>query len=114
MLHTGMWAVGRWCRTVVRKLLQRRLITGRSCFPIRLTRTIDLRHENPTVRVTDEIELTSPAVRVKRMAIGTDHQTAYVAACNIYQDSVLEPWTDLDESVDQLNRDRRVVITREF
>lgn len=114
ILHTGMWTVGRWCRTVVRKLLQRRLITGRSRFPVRLTRTIELRHDSPMVRIADEIELTSPAVRVKQMAIGTDHQTAYVAACNIYQDSVLEPWTNLDEYVDRLNRDRRVVITREF
>ncbi len=114
ILHTGMWAVGRWCRTAVRKLLQRRLITGRHHFPIGLTRTVELRPKAPTVRVTDEIELMSPAVCVQRMAVGTDHQAAYVAACGVYQDSVLEPWTDLSEHVEMLNRDRRVVIVREF
>ena len=114
ILHTGMWTVGRWCRTVVRKLLQRRLITGRNHVPIRLTRTIELRPESPTVRITDEIELTSPALHVKRLAIGTDHQAAYVAACNIYQDSVLEPWTDLTDYVETLNRHRQVVVVREF
>ncbi len=114
ILHTGMWTVGRWCRTAVRKLLQRRLITGRNHLPIRLTRIIQLRSGSPAVRITDEIELTSPAVRVKRMAIGTDHQAAYVAACGVYQDSVLEPWTDLAEHVEALNRDRRVVVVREF
>lgn len=114
ILHTGMWTVGRWCRTAVRKLLQRRLITGRNRVPIRLTRTITLRPGSPAVRITDQIELTSPTVRVKRLAIGTDHQTAYVAACNIYQDSVLEPWTDLAEYVETLNRDRRVVVVRDF
>lgn len=114
ILHTGMWALGRWCRTAVRTLLQRRLITGRSRFPIRLARTVELRPGSPTVRITDEIELMSPAVRVKRMAIGTDHQTAYVAACNVYQDSALEPWTDLAEHVERLNHDRHVVIVREL
>ena len=114
ILHTGMWAVGRWCRTAVRKLLQRRLITGRSRFPIQFTRVIELRAKAPTVRVTDEIELMSPAIRVQRLAIGTDHQAAYVAACNVYQDSVLEPWTDLANHVETLNRDRKTVIVREF
>ena len=114
ILHTGMWAVGRWCRTAVRKLLQRRLITGRNRFPIQFSRTIELRSESPTVRVSDEIQLMSPAVRVQRMAIGTDHQAAYVAACNVYQDSVLESWTDLAEHVEALNQNRRVVIVREF
>ena len=114
ILHTGMWAIGRWCRTIVRRLLQRRLITGRNRFPIQFSRTIELRSESPTVRITDEIQLMSPAVRVKRMAIGTDHQAAYVAACNVYQDSVLESWTDLAEHVESLNQNRRVVIVREF
>jgi hypothetical protein len=114
VLHTGMWAAGRWCRTAVRRLLQRRLITGRSRFPIRLTRTIELTPGTPAVQVTDDIELMSPAVRVQRLAVGTDHQAAYVAACGVYQDSVLEPWTDLAAHVDELNRDRRVVIVRKF
>ncbi len=114
ILHTGMWAVGRWCRTAVRKLLQRRLITGRNRFPIQLTRTIELGPGNVPVQVTDEIELTRPAVRVRRMAVGTDHQAAYVAASGVYQDSVLEPWTDLSEHVDTLNRERRVAIRREL
>ena len=114
ILHLGMWAAGRWCRTLVRKLLQRRLITGRNELPLRLTRTIQLQSDRPQIRVTDEIALSSPAIRLARMAIGTDHQTAYVAACGLYQDSVLEPWTDLNDHVEALNRDRRVVIRRDF
>ncbi len=114
ILHTGMWAVGRWCRTVVRRLLQRRLITGRNRFPIRLKRTIQLHPDSSAVQVTDELELTSPAVHVQRMADGTDHQAAYVAACGVYQDSVLQPWTDLAGQVERLNRERRVVIVRKL
>ena len=37
-----------------------------------------------------------------------------VAATGVYQDAVLHPWTDLDNYVESLNRDRRVTIVREF
>lgn len=114
ILHAGMWLVGRWFRTTVRRLLQRRLITGRRPLPIRLDRTIEILEGSPSLRVTDAVELTSPAINIRRMAFGTDHQAAYVAACGVYQDSVLQPWTELAEQVETLNRDRRVVIVREL
>jgi hypothetical protein len=47
------------------------------------------------------------------MAYGTDHQTDYVAACGVYQDSVLQPWTDLNAYVAELNERRSVTIVRE-
>jgi hypothetical protein len=66
------------------------------------------------LRVTDTIRLTDRRARVRRMSIGADHQSAYVAASGVYQDAVLTPWTDLAEHVDRLNRDRAVTIVREF
>ena len=162
VLHVGMWLAGRWCRTLVRRLLQRRLITGRRPAPIRLTRTFSWlfaasrsrlpsgtteelpgrevlpsrevlpgRQDLPAagideaansspgtlcwvLRVTDVIELCDPQLVVRRMAFGTDHQMAYVAASGVYQDSVLHPWTDLSEKVGELNAQRRVVVEREL
>jgi hypothetical protein len=119
LLHAGMCSVGRFCRTLVRRVLQRRLITGRRECPIRLTRSFELLPGGdasgcPTLRVEDTIELESPAVRVRRMAFGTDHQTAYVAASGVYQEGVLAPWVDLARHVDELNARRRVTIVREF
>jgi hypothetical protein len=118
MFHTGMWLVGRWCRGLVRRVLQRRLITHRRAAPVRLTRSFDLLPGEgdgaPALRVTDLIELTDPEVRVKRMAFGTDHQVAYVAACGVYQRSVLHPWTDLADRVHELNEQRRLTIVRRF
>ena len=186
LLHLGMWLAGRWCRTLVRRLLQRRLITGRHPAPIRLTRTftwLPLSHRErdgvrgPTkdqpfsadgvteppndpgscatgsasacvgssfpgieagtgkasgtlrieagtgkasgtlgwaLRVTDLIELGDPRLIVRRMAFGTDHQMAYVAASGVYQESVLRPWTDLAEKIAELNAERRVVVERQF
>ncbi len=41
VFHLGMVTVGRWCRSLVRRLLQRRLIVGRRECPVRLTRTFE-------------------------------------------------------------------------
>ena len=125
IFHLGMEFVGRWCRHLVRRVLQRRLITNRHACPIELKRTLELLPElspeanpagttPPTLRVTDTIRLTSPKVHVRRMSYGTDHQVAYVAAANIYQDAVLRPWYELAIHVDELNRHREVTIVRQF
>jgi hypothetical protein len=118
VFHVGMWVVGRWCRALVRRLLQWLVITGRRPCPMHLTRTFEFLPEGdpgrPRLRVTDSIELTSPWIKVRRMAFGTDHQAAYVAASGVYQDSVLRPWTDLAEHVEELNARRQVTVVREF
>ncbi len=119
ILHLGMCTFGRWCRTLVRRTLQRRLITGRSLAPIRLTRRFDFlapakTDGGPTLRVADTIELTSPKIRVARMAFGTDCEAAYVAASGGYREEILEPWTDLGGYLDQLNASRRVTIVRQW
>lgn len=117
LFHLGMWAVGRWCRTLVRRILQRRLITGRCECPIRLTRTFEFMPGDETqrpgnLRVTDQIELADPAIRIQRMSFSTDLEGAYVAASQVYQDAVLQPWTHLDEYVGELNERRRTTIVR--
>ncbi len=119
VFHVGMSTVGRCCRTLVRRMLQRRLITGRDHCPVRLTRSLEFLPRDgstsgPSLRVCDTIELTDSRTRVKRMSFGTDHQSVYVAAANVYQESVLAPWTDLDAKVDELNTHRRVKVVREF
>lgn len=119
VLHLGMYTVGRWCRTLVRRLLQRRLITGVRPAPIHLTRKFEFLPQReafggPGLRVTDTIELSSRRLRVRRMFFGTDHESAYVAASGLYQDAALEPWTDLAPYIDELNAERRVVIVREL
>jgi len=124
VFHLGMISVGRHCRTFVRRLLQRWLITGRRRCPIHHTRHIQWLAERPgsqpggsdcpRLRVTDTIELRDRRLHVKRMALGADMQTAYVAACGVYQPSTLLPWTDLVDHVEQLNRERRVTVVREW
>ena len=119
LFYAGMWIVGRWCRTWVRRVLQRRLITGRRECPVRLKRTFEFLPQRklpggPSLRVADTIELTDAKTQIRRMAFGTDHQAAYVAASGVYQESVLRPWTDLQTYVAELNAKRRVTVVREL
>ncbi len=117
VFYIGLALIGRWRRTLVRKLLQRRLITGQRPAPVRLCRKLSFFRDEQgrtRLRVEDTIELTRRGVRARRMSFGTDHQAAYVAASDVYQDSVLRPWTDLDEYVAELNEQRVVTVRREF
>lgn len=112
VLHLGMATIGRWCRTLVRRALQRRLITGRRKCPIRLTRSFTISAEG--LRVVDRIELLDRSLQVKRMSFAADLQAAYVAAAYAYQPSSLQPWTDLQAYVAELNERREATIVRSF
>lgn len=108
---------GRWLRSAVRWLLQKRLITGRRPCPAQLSRTIEfvsMPGGRSRLRITDCVRLSDPRLTVRRMSLGVDHQSAYVAASGVYQESVLESWTHLDEHVATLNVDRQVTIVREL
>ncbi|OYV89209.1 MAG: hypothetical protein B7Z73_07050, partial [Planctomycetia bacterium 21-64-5] len=111
MFHLVMCLVGRWWRTPVRRLLQQRLITGRRVGPVRHTRRFEFDAAGDC-RVTDRIELLDDSLRVRRMALASDLQAAYVAAANVYQEGVVQPWTDLSHCCDRLNRDRQAVVVR--
>lgn len=113
LFHILMCCIGRWCRSFVRRLLQRRLITGRRTCPVRHARRFEFDAAGGC-RVIDHIELLDDTLQVRRMAFAGDLQATYVAAANVYQESVLRPWTDLSGDVDALNRTRRVVIVREL
>lgn len=116
IFHLAMISLGRWGRGLVRRLLQRRLIAPRSACPVRLTRRFEFigdgAKKTVACRVTDHIELLDSRLVVRRMSFTSDLQAAYTAAAHIYQESVLEPWTDLAAQLDELNQRRRITIVR--
>ncbi|MBX7168265.1 MAG: hypothetical protein K1X74_18150 [Pirellulales bacterium] len=112
LLRGFMLTVGRFGRSFVRKLLQRRLITRRQVAPIQLMRRFEFRRG--LLRVIDTIQLHAPRARVRRMSFGTDHESTYVAATGVYQDAALLPWHDLSSYVERLNAERVVTVVREF
>jgi len=105
--------LGRWCRGLVRALLQRRLITGRRPFPARWTRIVDLLARGG-LRVRDTLTLEDPRLQIQRLSLASDLQTAYVAASQIYQESVLENWTDFSEAISSWNQRREIAFDRSW
>ncbi|MDA7978064.1 MAG: hypothetical protein MPJ50_04760 [Pirellulales bacterium] len=124
ILHLGMVTLGRFCRTLVRRLLQKRVITGRREAPLVLTRTFEIvRSQGQALdepgatfhrlRVVDRIELTHPKVFVRRMSFGVGFEAAYVAASGVYRADQLRPWPELPAEMAELNAWRHVEIIRE-
>ena len=117
VFRLGLLLVGRFCRTLIRRLLQRRLITGRRSAPIRFQRRFEWTPatapgEVGQWKVIDELELLDPRLTVRRLCWGVDHESAYVAASRVYQASVLQPWTDHAEQLESLNHTRRLRLVR--
>lgn len=113
VFHLGMVCFGRGCRGLVRRVLQWRLIVAPRACPVRLTRRLEFSMgETAVCRLIDQVELLDPRLVIRRMSFASDLQSAYTAAANVYQESVLAPWTDLHDAVDELNRRRQVTIVR--
>lgn len=118
-LHLGMITAGRWARTLVRRLLQRRAITARRRLPIVLTRRCQWLPSDDgrgvVFRVCDTLELRAAPVRVRRVAFAGEYEAAYVAAASPYQHGLLLPWTELaGDDVQRLNAQRRIELVRQW
>ncbi|MBX7071759.1 MAG: hypothetical protein K1X71_01315 [Pirellulales bacterium] len=110
VFRAGMLTLGRWARDVVRRLLQRRAITGRKIAPLRVTRRFEW---GDRLRIIDTIELMDRKRRLRRMHLGVDHHTGYTAAAGAHQQASLAVWRDLSDRLSELHATGRVTIIRE-
>lgn len=108
-LRAFMLTVGRFAANLVRRLLQKILITGKTRTAIRFRRRIRFAEEQ--IEIEDELEL-PPGVELEALAFASDATSIYVANGNAYQRSVLLPWTDLRDRLEALHRTRRLVVRR--
>lgn len=83
---------GRFFPNLLRKLLQKILITGKQRSELKFERTISF--SDDSITIFDRF----PAGKFKQLSIGSDATSIYVAASNVYQDSILQPWLHADES----------------
>jgi hypothetical protein len=109
LLRLFMLTIGRWAANMVRRVLQKILITGRTRTAIGFRRRI--RFDSQSVEIEDEIELPS-GVEMDGLAFASDATSIYVANSNAYQASVLKPWFDLRDRLGTLNRERRLLVRR--
>jgi hypothetical protein len=87
LFRMGMLTVGRFNANLVRRTLQKILITGKPTTAWEVTRTIEFAADEVTVE--DRIPLSCPLIE---LAAGSDATSIYVANSNVFQESVLCPW----------------------
>jgi hypothetical protein len=105
--------LGRMFPGLVRKLLQRALITGRKVAPYRFERTIAWSAEG-AVEVRDVVTKAPDAPEIQRMLASTDATSIYVATSNLWQDASREAWTELPDLASDLQARGRGEVTRRW
>lgn len=99
--------VGRLHPDLVRRSLQKILITGKPRSEVRFSRRVVL--EERCVTIYDTVDLSAVDFDLRRLSRGSDATSIYVANSNTYQDSVVLPWTHLSsKEVSHLNQKRKV------
>lgn len=108
-LRGVMYTVGRFFPNLIRRLLQRVLITGKSVAPFKLKRTF-VWDENELV-VEDELSA-DDWDNVLRVALGTDQTSIYVVMSRTFQTGQLQPWRDLSEQIGNLKPGDKLKLSR--
>jgi hypothetical protein len=101
-------SVGRGNADLVRRTLQKILIVGKPFTEIGFRR--EVRFEEDRISIVDSLDASKTSERYRRLVTGSDATSIYVANSNTFQESVLEPWTDLSEHVAALNQRRHLVL----
>ena len=103
--------LGRVAPDLLRRLLQRILITGKRPVPIRFERRIDW--SGDALEIRDRLEASPAEVRaLERLWASSDATSIYGAASNLWQAASLQRWETLDEAVGELRTRGRVEIRR--
>ncbi|MEO1590514.1 MAG: hypothetical protein AAFU71_04380 [Cyanobacteria bacterium J06632_22] len=111
ILRVVMLTVGRFFPNLIRKLLQKMLITGKTEAPFRFKR--QLSWQGNQWQVQDELT----AERwdsVMTAGIGADQTSIYVVMSRTYQPGQLQPWQDLTPQVRQLSPGQSLKLERQL
>jgi hypothetical protein len=111
ILRVVMLTFGRFFPNLIRKLLQKILITGKQEAPFRFRR--QFRWENNQWHITDELSASSWK-EVVSAGIGGDQTSIYVVMSRTFQRGQLQSWFDLTEQIKTLNADQTLKIERHF
>ncbi len=111
ILRIVMLSVGRFFPNLIRKLLQKLLITGKKSTGFKFQRR--LQWQNGHWQVIDE--LSSPTWdKVISGGIGGDQTSIYVVMSRTFQAGQLQPWLDLTTKIQQLSDGQKLYLKRDF
>jgi len=91
LLRVWCFLIGRFNANLTRSLVQKIAITGKPKTRYRFQREIEILPDR--IRVTDRLD---PGIPFKRLSIGSDATSIYVANSLTYQESRLCPWQHAD------------------
>lgn len=111
VLRGLMFTVGRFFPDLIRKLLQKLLITGKKAAPLKFTRS--LQWVNDRLKVSDELSASSWE-GVREVGIGALQTSIYVVMSRTYQAGQLQPWLDLTDKVRTLKDGDPLKVERTF
>lgn len=111
LLRALMLTVGRFFPNLVRKLLQKLLITGKKSAPLRFTRR--LAWQGSKLKVNDEL-IADSWQRVEQVGIGPAQTSIYVVMSRTWQTGQLQPWLDLSKAASTLQEGEALRVERTF
>lgn len=91
LLRLWLLLIGRFNANLTRALVQRIAITGKPKSGYRFARTVEIGER--AVTVTDRVPAAMP---LRRLSVGSDATSIYVANSQTYQESTLCPWQHAD------------------
>ncbi|NEP17029.1 MAG: hypothetical protein F6J97_08990 [Leptolyngbya sp. SIO4C1] len=111
ILRVVMLSVGRFFPNLIRKLLQKLLITGKTEAPFRFQR--QLRWQNHAWHIRDQLSADSWD-SVMTAGLGGDQTSIYVVMSRTFQPAQLQPWQDLTPQVRQLKPGQPLILERQL
>ena len=111
MLRALMFTMGRFFPNLIRKLLQKMLITGKKTAPFPFVRT--LAWEGDALKVSDELHARK-WTDVHSVGIGAAQTSIYVVMSRTYQAGQLQPWYDLTDQLVEAEKDGHLRLEREL
>jgi hypothetical protein len=111
VLRLIMLLGGRFFPDLVRKLLQKMLITGKNEAPFTFQRTLEWKENK--LFVADRVKAESWS-NVVQVGIGSDQTSIYVVMSRTFQKNQLQPWEDFTSQVRNLKAGEPLVIQRSF
>jgi hypothetical protein len=110
VLRFLMFTVGRFFPDLIRKLLQKMLITGKKPAPFRFERTMTW--GDGKLHVADVLTARKGWGAARAVGLGGAQTSIYVVMSRTYQAGQLQPWLDLSEAMHQLKDDEPLKLER--
>lgn len=111
VLRAVMMTGGRWFPNLIRRLLQKMLITGKAEAPFRFERRFSWRDGGLTVEDRLEADDWGQAASVM---LGGDQTSIYVVMSRTFQAAQMQGWLDLTNEARKLGKGKALTLSRRF